>query len=245
MKYFLPFVLLLLFVACDSNNNEIDIDNQEQKQDEVNLQITQCSIKWDNFTDQLEIESADTDYQKEQDSLRKVLMELKESTALKESILQELYLRSNAEIEGDLVKVGIDFNLHGFDCGAPDCYSTSLSFSFPQSELKQMPDKIEVTISETGCVDKEYNTISKFHKKAFQKEFVIYGNNKNQYLVIYNYDPEIVDYALFFDNLDTQPTKENAMHVLSLFEESEEYEDVPYRSRNLSFVEYEFMIPSK
>jgi hypothetical protein len=69
------------------------------------------------------------DWEKRQDSLRKKILKGKKNKILKESFLQEMYIRNVATISNGSAIVNIHFNVHGPDCGAPDCYSTDIIFA--------------------------------------------------------------------------------------------------------------------
>ena len=56
---------------------------------------------------------------------------LGQESPLRNSFLKELYTCGVATVENDNVKVAIPFDVHGTDCGAPDCYTTEVRFAFP------------------------------------------------------------------------------------------------------------------
>lgn len=74
-----------------------------------------------------------------QDSLRQVLLRKIENPYIKNTILEEFYIRKVIKINNDSLYWNLNFNLHGLDCCAPDCFSTSVSFQMPFSENWNFP----------------------------------------------------------------------------------------------------------
>jgi hypothetical protein len=95
------------------------------------------------------------DWQKKQDSLRNVILEGKPNEILKNSFLQEMYIRNVASVIKDCVFVNIPFDVHGPDCGAPDCYTTEISFSIKINDSLLFPENLKFQEHEYGCVDNE------------------------------------------------------------------------------------------
>lgn len=92
-----------------------------------------------------------------QDAVRKELLLHKENGVVKESLLQEMYIRNVVTVVGDSVLVSIPFNLHGPDCGAPDCYVTDVSFGWllGVGDTLVFPEKLSFLEYEYGCIVQE------------------------------------------------------------------------------------------
>ena len=68
------------------------------------------------------------DYESYQRAVRKLVLQQMKYSILKNTSLEEFYLQGFANTTEDSIKVHLPFNLHTFDCGAPDCYTTEVSF---------------------------------------------------------------------------------------------------------------------
>ena len=113
-------------------------------------------------------------FEETQDSLLKVLIKSKPNKNLKASILRELYIRGIVNQEGDKISFDLPFNLHGLDCGAPDCYSTEISFKIEYTEPVEFPEIIKFDLFEHGCIDNEIRISGKFKLSEKSTEFVNY-----------------------------------------------------------------------
>ena len=117
-------------------------------------------------------------WQMHQDSLRTVLLHSKENKLLKESILQEIYIRDVVKIKQNMLHFFIPLDMHGFSCMAPDCYSTDLSFEFPLKDKLVFPEEIVIAEHEHGCVDKETKIKGTFTRREVTAKGVLYRSDK-------------------------------------------------------------------
>ncbi|MFT5821654.1 MAG: hypothetical protein ACI8ZM_002908 [Crocinitomix sp.] len=53
--------------------------------------------------------------------------------------------------QSDFRPYSVAFDLHGCDCGAPDCYETKYSFKWDHQN--EAPELLQITVSETGCIE--------------------------------------------------------------------------------------------
>lgn len=84
---------------------------------------------------------------------RKKIISESNSKLLLNSILKELYERKVVTVENDSVKVVLPFDVHGADCGVPDCYTTTVRFAFPIHNKVVLPKSLVFEEEETGCVE--------------------------------------------------------------------------------------------
>lgn len=132
----------LLVISCSSNQKNEDITVQDKES------FTET------FSNAKETTTATgKQFEEVQDSLRQVLLDSKSNENLKAGLLQEFYLRALVDQKEDKILFNLPFNIHGLDCGAPDCYSTDISFSIPLSEPLEFPDKIDFKLIEQGCIE--------------------------------------------------------------------------------------------
>lgn len=138
LKY---FILIIVFLcSCVKQNEQTKTSRNATPLDSTN---NPSVLKTDEKANNKATERDSIDWEKHQDSLRKKILKGKKSKILKESFLQEMYIRNVATIFNDSVAVNIPFNVHGPDCGAPDCYSTDISFSLKLDDKLIFPENIQ------------------------------------------------------------------------------------------------------
>jgi hypothetical protein len=109
----------------------------------------------------------------------------KTNKSLKNSVLKELYLRGLVLPGLENYHIRLPFDLHGFDCGAPDCYTTEISFIIFGGSPMKFPEKLDFTLSERGCVDKEYTKKGTFEVVEQSNDYVnLYSKELKSNLVI-------------------------------------------------------------
>lgn len=180
-------------------------------------------------------------FEKMQDSLRIVILNSKPQANLKAIILQELYIRGLVnQIEGK-IKFELPFNLHGFDCGAPDCYATHISFEITAKEPIQFPKKIDVKLREHGCgIEHDILENGVFELMEHSNEYVNYYSKKQQSnLVILGKKKKLYYFP------DTQPNSIKVANIDTLFKNYNEEDPnaiAPYQSTKMTSNTYEKFI---
>ena len=176
-----------------------------------------------------------------QDSLRKQLLKSKTNKNLKSSILQELYIRGLVNEEDDKIKFELPFNLHSFDCGSPDCYSTDIVFEIIAKEPIEFPKKIDFTLKEYGCgIENDILENGTFELVEQSAEYVNYYSKKQKSNLIIIADKRKLYYF--------EDQKINVIKVSLIAKMFEEYEEknveeiVPYQSIIMTTNEYENFI---
>lgn len=118
-----------------------------------------------------------------QDSLRTYFLAQKPNSILKSSILEELFLWDFITEKNGQLNFKLEFNLHSFDCGAPDCYSTDVVFSIASRDSLIFPDEISYSLLESGCVAEiKENGVFKL-KESSEKLVKYYSNGSKTCLV--------------------------------------------------------------
>ncbi|NCT17605.1 MAG: hypothetical protein COY56_06105 [Flavobacteriaceae bacterium CG_4_10_14_0_8_um_filter_34_31] len=92
-------------------------------------------------------------FQKRQDSLRNELLKIKNDKLLLNTVFEEHYIRGLVTNEMNFLKFRLPFNLHAPDCGAPDCYTTELTFEISNNLPIKLPSRITINGVEDGCVE--------------------------------------------------------------------------------------------
>ena len=123
LKY---FIILTLCSCGQQNEQALTTQDNTLAQNITGIETSKSDEKVANET----MESTILEWDKYQDSLRSLILRKKENKLLKESFLQEMYIRNIVSISKDSLFVRLPFNLHGPDCIAPDCYTTDISFGF-------------------------------------------------------------------------------------------------------------------
>lgn len=169
-----------------------------------------------------------------QDDIRQQLLSELPENWVKYSQLQEVYIRQLVSIENEIVKVQIPFDLHGLDCGAPDCYTTKVTFNVPL-EKKQLPEYLKVSIEETGCIEDELRVKAGFALiESTTNKVVYYSAEIKAGLVIMKTDPT-KEYVYYYTDVN-----ESLVPISGNQELSEEF--TPYRSTIMRHMEYDIFI---
>jgi hypothetical protein len=184
------------------------------------------------------------DWRKYQDSLRNVLLKGKENKILKESFLQEMYIRNVVKVSRDSLFVTIPFNLHGPDCGAPDCYSTDISISFKLGDKLIFPKNIPFIEHEHGCVDKERKLSGSFQLVEETEKHVIYHSTKHERtLVLFSLNKENGTTAYYFTGVgQNRINGQNIYNIIKDYNEEDKSSIYPFTSWVLTTNEYENFI---
>ena len=94
------------------------------------------------------------DYECYQRAVRKLVLQQMKYSILKNTCLEEFYLQGFTKTTKDSIKVHLPFNLHTFDCGAPDCYTTEVSFRLTNEKPIVFPDSLPFHEEQWGCMEK-------------------------------------------------------------------------------------------
>jgi len=192
-----------------------------------------------NINEEKKIVNPQQTFEETQDSLRKRLIKSKPNENLKLSILQELYIRGLVNQVNDKIIFNLPFDLHGLDCGAPDCYSTDISFEISSNDSVQFPKTINFNLFEHGCIDQEISTKGVFNLVEESSEYINYFSKKLKSNLIIKKDGQVYYYP---------HGKTNTISVKTLNKMFENYEFekenviVPYRLTIMEKNEYQSFI---
>ncbi len=149
-------------------------------------------------------------------------------------------------MKNDTLFFSLPFNLHGFDCIAPDCYSTDLTFNFKFKDSLLFPIQLPFKIHEHGCVKKEINSAGVFQLIESDKNLIAYHSVANKStLVIFKTD-ERKEFIYYFVGVGPKTIKGNLIQkIFDEYNEEDPKSIVPYRSTIMSGSEYEFFLNKK
>lgn len=181
----------------------------------------------------------ESDWEKHQNSLRNEILKQKENKVLKESFLQEMYIRNVVCASNDSLFATIPFNLHSFDCGAPDCYSTDVSFSFKLGDTLKFPKILSFKEHEYGCVPEETKLSGTFQLMEQTEKHVIYYSTEHKRALILFSKKVLGTTAFYFAKIEQD--KINSKSVYEILEKDADFLDSfgIYRSWVLTTNEYE------
>lgn len=222
MRYMFFGVFLLFVISCTFQNSG------SEAQDEVINSNTLDNVI-ENKADLINF----------QDSLRGALLERKTNDNLKSSVLQELYIRGLVKEVDQMIEFSLPFDLHSFDCGAPDCYSTDITFKMPLSNPINFPNQIQFKLKEHGCeIDEEIIIEDVFSLMEESTEYVnYYSDNIKGSLIILGVERNVY----FFPNVTPGGIAVNEIEKLleSLEESIEMTDQIPYQSTIMIKNEYD------
>ena len=179
-------------------------------------------------------------WEEKQNNLRDSILNSKPNTILKSDFLQEFYIRGIVSQEENNIKFDLPFNLHSLDCGAPDCYTTNLSFVIPVAKANDFPKKVTCQLYEEGCISKtpihktiEFSLFEKtnhslnYYSDAEKSNLVLIGNKQNASIY-------------YFTNVEANTIKVNLVEqLLQEYDEQNPNNSFPYQIWKMTTNEYE------
>lgn len=226
------FFFSLLIISCST----------KEKKEKFNEETKNVSEKI--IVENKKVINPKLTFKETQDSLRILILNSKPNKNLKSNIvLQELYIRGLVNQIGDKIKFKLPFNLHGFDCGAPDCFSTDITFEIAVKDSIEFPKTINFKLLEYGCgiereisengifelIEQSPNYVNYYSKK--QKSNLIILGKKRKLYYFSNIKPNSIKVDLIDKILDEYEENENAI--------------VPYQSTIMTTNEYENFIKNE
>jgi hypothetical protein len=176
MKTIISFFIVFFLFCCVQ---KAEIESKSAKQNSNSSNIQDGNNKQGDFDLK--------DWNRREDSLRNEVAKTKPNKILKESFLQELYLKDVATVEDNMVLVKLPFDLHYPDCGAPDGYTTEVSFSLRLEEPMVFPETLPFREHEYGFVEKEFEINDNFILSEKTDRLVVYYCLKyKRTLVLFN-----------------------------------------------------------
>tara|TARA_R110002073_G_scaffold302252_1_gene469863 strand:- start:7 stop:555 length:549 start_codon:yes stop_codon:yes gene_type:complete len=179
-------------------------------------------------------------FQKRQDSLRNELLKVKNDKLLLNSVFEEHYIRGLVTNEKSYLKFELPFNLHGPDCGAPDCYTTELEFEISNSSTLKLPEKIKINGSEYGCVENQ-NWSNDFKLVESNEQMVNYYSAELKSNLYFTKKGRLI----YFPH---EKGKSISLKELDKMYENWEFDDAelaPYLSTVMTTMEYETFMDKK
>ncbi len=230
MKPALFFFFSLLIISCSTKEKKGKINTQTKVISEIII------------TENKKVSNLEVAFEEIQDSLRILILNSKPNTNLKSnSVLQELYIRGLVNQIDDKIKFELPFNLHGFDCGTPDCYSTDITFDIRAKDPIEFPKTINVKLLEHGCGIESAlseNGIFKLIEES-PKSVNYYSKKHNSNLVILGEKRELY----YFPNTKENSIKINLIDkIVDSYNEDNENSIVPYQSTIMKTNEYKSFI---
>jgi len=224
------FFFSLLIISCSSKEKDRGIDAAAE------------GISEKIITEPGKEKNTELTFKETQDALRILILNSKPNKNLKSNtILQELYIRGLVDQIGDKIKFELPFNLHGFDCSAPDCYSTQISFEIIVKDSIEFPRTINFRLLEKGCgIEGEISESGIFELMEQSPSYINYYAKKQESNLVILGEKRALYY---FPN-----TKPNSIRVdlidkiLDEYDEENENSIVPYQSTIMIVHEYESFI---
>ncbi len=187
------------------------------------------------------------DFDGYQRALRQHILNQKKDNYLKKSILQEFYIRGMLIATSDSIQIELPFDLHGFDCGAPDGYTTWVRFSLPRKKERVVfPKKLPFEEEQTGF--EEYHFKDTYELVEATMKHVIYHCPKHKRTLVLFYDRRASGFntnAFYFVEVNRKQL--NGRNIYRVVEEynhrkNENEQIFPYTCTKLNTTEYESFI---
>lgn len=238
MRQILVFFIVIAFCSCKQKNEQTRTTQSNVSADSISKSsIERSTEKTENKRTKL----TTLEWENYEDSLRNQILKHKENETLKESFLQEMYIRNVAKISKDSLLVTIPFDLHGPDCGAPDCYSTDVSFNFKLGNILVFPKDLQFQEYKHGCVDKEEKLNGSFQLIEQTAKHVIYHSSKyRRTMVFFSSKNENGTTAYYFTEVGQNTINgKNVYSIVKDYNEENKNSIYPFTSWILTTNEYE------
>ncbi|MFA7326465.1 MAG: hypothetical protein WC121_07375 [Candidatus Kapaibacterium sp.] len=117
------------------------------------------------------------------------------------SVLRVPFLSGMVKSSDNKFECNFSFDLHGFDCSAPDCYTTNLKFIIPILNPLNFPNEIDIEYSELGCgIDSIVSKVLNFKLIEENSNYLnYYSVLESSYLFIFKEDKH-KEYVYYFPN---------------------------------------------
>lgn len=106
------------------------------------------------------------------------------SFAQHQSCLDWIADKEGCTIQNDWFRFDLGFDLHGPDCGAPDCYTTHLSLSTKLDTHNQKINDLEGEIYESGCSENQAIRKVKFEVLFCSASILMLKDEKNGLMLV-------------------------------------------------------------
>lgn len=223
------FFITLLLISCSTKNNKEKIVDPSKIESNITIINSEKKV------------SKKATFKEKQDSLRTLLLKSKPNNNLKSSLLQELYIRNLVNQIDNKIVFKLPFNLHGLDCGAPDCYSTDVTFEIIAKKPIEFPEKIDFKLLEHGCgIENEKSQNGTFELVELSSNYVnYYSKELRSNLVILGDKRQLY----YFPNTQINSIKVALIeNMLANYNENEAEFSFPYQSTLMTTNEYEHFI---
>lgn len=127
--------------------------------------------KTDSLLQKLKVQYGE-DYDGYMNAVRSLVLSKMKKSILKNTCLEEFYLQELAKTTNDSIVITLPFDLHGYDCGAPDAYTTEVRFSLPKETPIVFPDLLPFYEKQTGF--EEYHFKDTYELIEATSKHVIY-----------------------------------------------------------------------
>ncbi|MDP8051245.1 hypothetical protein [Pasteurella atlantica] len=236
IKQSFALVSLLTLTACDFHTSVITPLSSQYV--DISKSLLPEKIFKGSDSQNKKQNSAKLTFEEEQEAIRQLLLNSKPNENIKSNpILQDLYIKGLVKQIDNKIHFNIPFNLHGLDCGAPDCYSSDLTFEIIATTPIQFPKKIDFTLLEHGCgIENAILKKGVFELVEASPKYVnYYSKQQNSHLVIQ-------ERAVYYFP-DTKPNEIKVKSIKKIFKEGDE-DKIPYQSTimNAVYSEFEFLL---
>jgi len=176
-------------------------------------------------------------FQKRQDSLRGELLKIKNDELLLNTVFEEHYIRGLVINESNFLKFILPFNLHALDCGAPDCYTTELTFEISSNAPLKIPLNVIINGATYGCIE-DKNWSSDFALVELNEQLVNFYSAELQSNLYFTKKGRLI----YFPH---EKGKSISLNELDKMYDRWEFDDaaiVPYLSTVMTTSEYDYFL---
>ena len=171
------------------------------------------------------------------------MLDSKPDENLKNSLLAELYLRNLIHRNKEVIEFNLVFDLHGFDCGAPDCYSTTIKFNIPYVKPVSFPKTILFSFEEEGCtIDKEISREGIFQLQEESEIGVNYYSKSEKSNLVIQKEGTRTNLYYFPNTTKGKIQLKSINQFIESIDEISEESKVPYTSVVMNMYDYSIFV---
>ncbi len=231
MRIALIFVVCFLFSCGEKKQENKMIQKVTTEKEEVN-----------QLKEKL-LEKKEQRLEKERKELRQKLLASKPDENLKNSLLAELYLRNLVHRNEESLQFNLVFDLHGFDCGAPDCYSTTIKFNIPYANPISFPKTIPFSFAEEGCtIDKEISRGGIFQLLEESEIGVNYYSKSEKSNLVIQKEGTQTNLYYFPNTTKGKIQLKSINQFIESIDETSEESNAPYTSGIMNMYDYSIFV---
>lgn len=133
------------------------------------------------------------------------------------------------QVQNQNISISLPFDLHGFDCGAPDCYTTLVTFNWSLSDSPNFPSKLPYVEKDSGCGEDGTPIKGTFNLVISDSNTVHLQDKINQRNLIIKSSDQRKEFVYYFTEMDVEISRFDQLMAEINERDSDAQGVVPFR----------------